>query len=868
MVGHATVDLRQPGVVTKEVVSTSFSFYDAEEARRISVKRISNPVLFDALNNPVQDGLYDPALGPIDAHGSCATCRLGAMHCPGHFGHIELAVPVYNPLTFSTVVRLLRSMCLHCGHFKMAADRVARFAERLRLIREGDLQAAASISLGGVSKATREELNEIEREVDEGTGVDDMDVSAVSRVVPEIHRRARFGARGEPRVRWTAHANAEARDLLKLFLGSVPVHCENCGCANPKIAPEGANKIYRAGLNGKQRERNAAVGVDLEGELATLGSDDGSSGDRNEDGVDLAGQELPPDEGAADPSGSDARRRRRRKKKKREDDADDDDEGSESDASGSESSDVEVDLTAPDARGGDAGSSAPARRRVYVTPIEARALLKKLWGVEYDFCSMVWVAEAPNRGRRPSPRAGASASPALPVRRSDPSRFFMQTVLVTPCRLRPPSRMGDMLFEHPQNTHLNAIIQANLTLAELFRKPPTVPEPPEARAQRAVRAWLSLQGGVNKLIDSSKAEGGEAAGAGIRQQLEKKQGLFRMNMMGKRVNYAARSVIMPDPYIRTSEIGVPPVFARKLTFPENVTAHNVELMRRLVENGPETHPGANAIEDERGRVIHLDRFTAEKRAAIAKTLLATPRGTAESARAAGIRLDRPRRGSARARQARRRRTTEGAKSRFGETNARRRCGGRRRPHPPSRRRCTGIPRRRRAAGEPSAHAAQAGYHGAHREGVTRPEDHPHALRQLQDVQRGFRRRRDEPPLPPGPPRARRGVRDRTSGPAVHGTHGRLALARADPGPRCRGGFADETRHVSHPRAVPAARVPRAGGPGRRRRRGRTRKLARRGSASLSSLRTPRPAIVKPVPLWTESKSSAWCCGTSPQGARL
>ena len=69
------------------------------------------------------------------------------------------------------------------------------------------------------------------------------------------------------------------------------------------------------------------------------------------------------------------------------------------------------------------------------------------------------------------------------------------------------------MFEHPQNTHLNAIIQANLTLAELFRKPPTVPEPPEVRAQRAVRAWLTLQSGVNKLIDSSR-EGGEAGGPG------------------------------------------------------------------------------------------------------------------------------------------------------------------------------------------------------------------------------------------------------------------------------------------------------------------------------------------------------------------
>jgi len=91
--------------------------------------------------------------------------------------------------------------------------------------------------------------------------------------------------------------------------------------------------------------------------------------------------------------------------------------------------------------------------------------------------------------RCPSTQVSASE------RRSDPARFFMQTVLVTPCRLRPPSKMGEMMFEHPQNTHLNAIIQANLTLAELFRKPPTVPEPPEVRAQRAVRAWLSLQAG-------------------------------------------------------------------------------------------------------------------------------------------------------------------------------------------------------------------------------------------------------------------------------------------------------------------------------------------------------------------------------------
>ena len=64
---------------------------------------------------------------------------------------------------------------------------------------------------------------------------------------------------------------------------------------------------------------------------------------------------------------------------------------------------------------------------------------------------------------------------------------------------------------------------------------------------------------------------------GIRQTLEKKEGLFRKNMMGKRVNFACRSVISPDPYLGTGEIGIPPYFAMRLSYPERVTPHNVEV---------------------------------------------------------------------------------------------------------------------------------------------------------------------------------------------------------------------------------------------------------------------------------------------------
>lgn len=61
--------------------------------------------------------------------------------------------------------------------------------------------------------------------------------------------------------------------------------------------------------------------------------------------------------------------------------------------------------------------------------------------------------------------------------------------------------------------------------------------------------------------------------------------------MGKRVNYAARSVISPDPFINTNEIGIPLVFATKLTYPEPVTPWNFNELKQAVLNGPDVHPG-------------------------------------------------------------------------------------------------------------------------------------------------------------------------------------------------------------------------------------------------------------------------------------
>jgi DNA-directed RNA polymerase I subunit RPA1 len=52
-----------------------------------------------------------------------------------------------------------------------------------------------------------------------------------------------------------------------------------------------------------------------------------------------------------------------------------------------------------------------------------------------------------------------------------------------------------------------------------------------------------------------------------------------MKMMGKRVNFGARSVISPDPYITTDQIGVPVFMARKLTFQESVCLYNIDRLK-------------------------------------------------------------------------------------------------------------------------------------------------------------------------------------------------------------------------------------------------------------------------------------------------
>ena len=88
----------------------------------------------------------------------------------------------------------------------------------------------------------------------------------------------------------------------------------------------------------------------------------------------------------------------------------------------------------------------------------------------------------------------------------------------------------------------------------------------------------------------------------IKERLNGKHGRIRGNLMGKRVNFSARSVITPDPNIGIEQLGIPMKIAQNITKPVTVNEHNKMFLTQLVMNGPFKYPGANILEKKHGKI--------------------------------------------------------------------------------------------------------------------------------------------------------------------------------------------------------------------------------------------------------------------------
>lgn len=590
--------------ITSHVKSASFSFLSADEVRSISVRQIVNPVLFDHANAPTAGGLYDPALGPMRLDDICETCHMNHFECPGHFGHIELPAPVFHPLFMNHAYSLLRGTCVFCHHFRLPRLAMAKYIAQFRLLEYGLVDEAHTVAMEQLRTSSLPVDDEAEVSGGDDDDDDDVPLASLSRAPPQAETVDEFVRRLQTHVdALIARARkdgakkhgdhgmatyAARRELRNTFLKDIlRRRCERCHAVNPTLRKDGFVKIVERVLSARDAAIHEARGL----RRANVWLDDKNSS-RGADAA--AGDDVDMAEASADATPSISLKDARKLSK-----------------------DV-----------GDTTRVVPAA--------ECRAHLRRLFKNEAEICSLVF-------GRHPV--FGGDAAPSADV-------FFLEVICVTPTRFRPASVMGDQTFENAQNELLTKVLQTSFQVrdgnerARAFQDKSNMPSLDgldDADAAALTAQWsadrrraldellgavLQLQVSVNGYIDSSKnpAQGkANAAPPGVKQGLEKKEGLFRKHMMGKRVNFAARSVISPDVNIETNEIGVPPVFAKRLTYPEPVTVHNYELMRQLVINGPDVYPGAHAVRAEDGTETLLKSLSVEERTALANQLL-TPQG--------------------------------------------------------------------------------------------------------------------------------------------------------------------------------------------------------------------------------------------------
>lgn len=502
----------------------------------------------------------------------CDTCHLRNAQCPGHPGHIELPVPVYHPVFMDQVLRFLRSQCIYCHGFRLSRRDVHAYVCKFRLLQHGLLHEAAMIdSYAEDTLGLDLNVSAPDSEAEEEGSVS---------VDSTIKAREKFVAAA---LRSTKHRESEARKhegaiqmrrmVIKQFLSDIVKSgkCATCQGVSPAYRKDRFVKIFEKALSRKDKatmERKNLKPVDA---MAILRK---SKTHRRRSSTDERDQQ--------------------------------EDTNTESDM-GDAGAGVEMPTNSRDEKD-------PQR---YIDAMEVRARLSLLFDREQEILRLLYYSH--------------------PKGRVTADMFFVQTVLVPPNRFRPEARMGpDRISEAQQNSLFKNILRSSERVIQVHRqlRDESMDEA-AGRNQRTLahlhQAWMELQDSVNCLIDKTKSPvqgmAAQRVEDGIKQQLEKKSGLFRKNMMGKRVNFAARSVISPDPNIDTNEIGVPPVFATKLTYPEPVTSHNVRELAQAVVNGADTWPGACAIENELGQVLNLRWKTAEERESLAHQLL-TP-GNAE-----------------------------------------------------------------------------------------------------------------------------------------------------------------------------------------------------------------------------------------------
>ncbi|XP_001602617.2 DNA-directed RNA polymerase I subunit RPA1 [Nasonia vitripennis] len=495
--------------------SLAFSVFTADDIKNLSVKKITTPDSFNVLGHPLIGGLHDPALGPLtDTSDPCRTCGCNVYKCTGHFGHIDLPMPVINPLFHKALQTLLKLACLNCFSLQIPPLAKLLLSAKLTLLQRG--------YFSHIEGFEQEVMSQI-ADSNDGQGADieyvrDQINAGLQKVLEvtrfkKSYKIADFNTKNT-NMQWHLYVDS----FLKQY--SAGKKCIHCHEAISKITVLKNKIMIQRVLQNADKNESQGVVHKLE--------------------------------------------------------------------------------------------------QVFLMPDQTKEYMQKLWQNEEETLKVIFPCLNNLTIKNPT------------------DVFFFEVIPVLPPIVRPVNFLDGQLIEHPQTQVYRSIIINCLTLRNIIQaiQDGDTSRLPDAgklvynntRGSSAIEklhnAWQELQANVDHLIDRDMSKTTESANCqGLKQVIEKKQGVIRMHMMGKRVNYAARSVITPDPNLNIDEIGIPEAFATKLTYPVPVTPWNVAELRQLILNGPDVHPGAVMIEGDDGFITRLTAENYVQREAIAKRLL-------------------------------------------------------------------------------------------------------------------------------------------------------------------------------------------------------------------------------------------------------
>ncbi|MCS7113841.1 MAG: DNA-directed RNA polymerase subunit A' [Nitrososphaerota archaeon] len=392
--------------VAHEVVDEiSFGLFSPQEIRKLSVVEIQTPDTYDEDGAPITAGLMDGRLGTLEPRQRCKTCGNTAARCPGHFGHIELAVPIIHIEFARIIYDLLRVTCRNCGRVLLSEDSIKKLRARI--------------------ERTRHLLGVIPDEV-------------FKRVMQETKTKT----------------------------------CPHCNTPQYKISFEKPTKFS---------------------------------------------EEIP--------------------------------------GSGSQ-------------------------------PLTPSMIRERLERIPNDDLRLLGFD--PEKAR--------------------PEWMVLQVLPVPPVYVRPSITLESGIRSEDDLTHkLVDIIRINQRLKENMEAgaPTLIIQDLSELLQYHVTTYFNNEASG---IPPARHRSGRALKT-LSQRLKGKEGRFRSNLSGKRVDFSARTVISPDPNLDISEVGVPLEVGMRLSVPEKVTPWNIEEMRKLVINGPEKYPGALYIIRPDGKRIRLEFVT-------------------------------------------------------------------------------------------------------------------------------------------------------------------------------------------------------------------------------------------------------------------